>query len=132
MIVIDTSVWISVLRDRTKAEWLREILKEEPVALTRFHQLELLQGARDEQEWARLSEYLSAQDYLEMRPTTWAQAARMCFDLRRLGKTIRSPIDCCIAQLTLENGGHLLHNDRDFETIEQVRPLANTRVEFDR
>ncbi|WP_229492861.1 hypothetical protein [Nostoc mirabile] len=34
-----------------------------------------------------------------------------------------SPIDYCIAQTVLENNLLLIHSDRDFETIAQVRSL---------
>lgn len=43
----------------------------------------------------------------------------------RKGLTVRSPIDCCIAQAALENNLLLIHNDRDFETIAQVRLLQH-------
>ncbi len=53
--------------------------------LTRFTQMELLQGARDEKEWLRLSDYLADQDYLEMDDEGWTDADRLYFDLRRRG-----------------------------------------------
>lgn len=58
-----------------------------------------------------------------MQPTTWSAAARIYYDLRKQGLTVRSPIDCCIAQLALENQLLLIHDDRDFITISQVVPL---------
>ena len=91
--------------------------------LSRFHQLELLQGARDEREWRLLQEQLDAQVYLECAPESWTAAARIFFDLRRVGKTVRSPIDCCIAQIAMDHDVLLLHRDRDFEVISEVRPL---------
>jgi len=102
---------------------------DEPV-LSRFHQLELLQGALDEREWGLLKEYLDAQDYIECSVITWADAARIYFDLRRRGKTVRSPIDCCIAQLAIEHDVLLLHRDRDFEAIANVRPLRQSWLEW--
>jgi predicted nucleic acid-binding protein len=51
-------------------------------------------------------------------------------ELRRSGNTVRSPIDCCIAQLGLDHHLTLLHQDRDFEAIAQIRPLSQIR--FDR
>jgi predicted nucleic acid-binding protein len=125
MILVDTSVWVEVLRDRT-GRWrdaLENALDGDDVVLTRFHQLELLQGARDEREWDLLREHLDVQDYLECGPEAWPAAARIFFDLRRIGKTVRSPIDCCIAQIALEHDVLLLHRDREFETIATVRPL---------
>lgn len=129
MILVDTSIWISVFRDRTGRvrSALENALDGEEIALTRFHQLELLQGARDEHEWGLLRAYLDAQDYLEPGPASWAEAARIFFDLRRAGKTVRSPIDCCIAQIAMDHDALLLHCDRDFETISAVRKLLRQR-----
>lgn len=79
----------------------------------------------NEQEWDLLSTYLETQDYAELTNQSWQSAARIYFDLRRQGLTVRSPIDCCIAQAALENNLLLIHNDRDFEVIAQVRPLQN-------
>ncbi|MEC4805981.1 MAG: hypothetical protein SAJ72_17145 [Jaaginema sp. PMC 1080.18] len=52
MFLIDTSVWISVLRDRTSEvrQSLSAIINEQPIFLSRFTQMELLQGCRDERE----------------------------------------------------------------------------------
>ena len=38
-------------------------------------------------------------------------------------------MDCCIAQAALENDLLLIHNDRDFETIAQVRSLQHLRFQ---
>ena len=130
MILVDTSVWIDVLRDRTgrEATALDAALDGDEAVLTRFHQLELLQGARDEREWSLLVDYLDAQGYLECGPGMWSEAARIFFDLRRTGKTVRSPIDCCIAQIAIDHDVLLLHRDRDFETIARVRPLRQMKL----
>ena len=127
MILVDTSVWVPVLRDQSGVlvADFRKSLGEGEVVLTRFTQLELLQGARTEREWRLLDEYLSTQDYLECSENTWREAARLYFDLRRQGKTVASPIDCCIAQLALEAGIPLMHRDRDFNTIATARPLKS-------
>ncbi|HJN51098.1 MAG: PIN domain-containing protein [Pseudomonadales bacterium] len=129
MILVDTSVWILVLRDSNGryAKKLRAIEGDQDLVFTRFTQLELCQGARDEFEWALLSEYLSDQVYIETSSETWKDAARIYFDLRRRGKTVHSPIDCCIAQLALENDLTLLHRDKDFQTIAAVRSLRAQR-----
>jgi predicted nucleic acid-binding protein len=130
VILVDTSVWIEVLRDRTRrrSAALEKELDGEEAVLSRFHQLELLQGALDEREWSLLHDYLDVQQYLEFSPSSWADAARIYFDLRRHGKTVRSPIDCCIAQLAVEHDVLLLHRDRDFEVITEVRPLRQKRL----
>jgi hypothetical protein len=123
MILVDTSVWISVLRDKTgrAAAAFQQEVGSDLVVLSRFNQLELLQGAKDLREWKLLEEYLATQIYLEAAAETWREAARIYFDLRRKGVTVGSPIDCCIAQIAIENSALLLHCDRDFELIAKVR-----------
>ncbi len=129
MILVDTSVWVEVLRDKTgrMVKVFRERAGDEIIAFSRFTQLELLQGAKNEQEWQRLDTYLSTQYYLEATEDTWRDAARIYFELRKNGITINSPIDCCIAQLTIETQVLLLHRDKDFERIAKIRPLAAER-----
>lgn len=131
MLLIDTSIWISVFRDRTRQvrQKLETLINDRQVLLTRFTQLELLQGTLNEKEWTLLSTYLESQDYIELTSDSWQAAARIYYDLRRQGLTVRSPIDCCIAQAALENDLLLIHNDRDFETIAQVRSLQNFRFQ---
>jgi predicted nucleic acid-binding protein len=131
MLLIDTSVWISLFRDRSGQvrQQLETLIANREVLLTRFTQLELLQGSLNEQEWDLLSTYLETQDYAELTNQSWQSAARIYFDLRRQGLTVRSPIDCCIAQAALENNLLLIHNDRDFEAIAQVHPLQNLRFQ---
>ena len=125
MILIDTSIWIMIFKDTqgTETQRIQDWLAGREVVLTRFNQLELLQGARDDREWALLSDYLHDQTYVDAIPDTWQATARIYFDLRRQGKTVRSPIDCCIAQLAIDNELLLLHNDKDFNVISQIRPL---------
>jgi len=129
--LIDTSVLVTLFKDRSgvAACALRDILDGRDYYLTRFTQMELLQGARDEKEWLKLSDYLADQDYLEVTEETWAAAARLYFDLRRKGLTVRSVIDCCIAEIAMSHGARLLHNDRDFETIAKLRSLKH--LQFD-
>jgi predicted nucleic acid-binding protein len=132
MLLIDTSVWITVFRDRTGKvrQQLETLIDNREVLLTRFTQLELLQGSLDEKEWNLLSTYLDTQDYIEPTSNSWQAAARIYYDLRRKGLTVRSPIDCCIAQAALENNLLLIHNDRDFETIAKVRSLQHLRFQI--
>jgi hypothetical protein len=66
-----------------------EALGDEETGLTRFHQLEMLQGCLDEKEWGLLKAYLESQDYLEMRESSWQDAARRRTD-RGMALTERS------------------------------------------
>ena len=132
MILVDTSVWIEILRDKTGqvTKAFQKRVAAENYVLSRFNQLELLQGARNEKEWELLEDYLSNQYYLEAGNHIWREAARIYFELRRKGVTINSPVDCCIAQIAIEYGIILLHRDKDFEKISRVRPLEQERFKL--
>ena len=135
MFPIDTSVWITVLRDKTGKvrQSLETVLQDESILLSRFPQMELLQGCRDEREWALLETYLDDQGYVEHTRNTWVAAARIYYELKRQGLTVRSSIDCCIAQLAIEHQLTLVHNDRDndrdFEAIQTVRSVPCLRFQ---
>lgn len=129
--IVDTSVWIDVFRDVSRKAKLLRTVDPEDVMLTPFTELELLQGCRDEPEWSLLASYLETQDYLEPTRTTWKAAARIYFDLRRQGLTVRSPIDCCIAQVALDHSVLLLHRDKDFSVIAGIRPLQQIFLQWD-
>jgi predicted nucleic acid-binding protein len=132
MILVDTSVWIEIFRDKAGniVKAFHKAIGAENCAISRFQQLELLQGAADEKEWGLLEKYLTTQYYLEASQDTWPEAARIYFELRTKGVTINSPVDCCIAQIALENGAFLLHRDNDFEKISRVRPLLQGRFKL--
>jgi predicted nucleic acid-binding protein len=128
LIVVDSSVLIGFLRGHNSPATAKfQSLEEEgiPFALPAICYQEVLQGAKDEREWKLLSEYLGSQELLFAHDAFAAhrQAARIYFDCRRKGLTLRSSIDCLIAYLVLEEDGVLLHDDEDFERIRQVRPL---------
>lgn len=128
MILLDTSVLVDYFRglDTPASARLERLeVEETPFAIPAFCCQELLQGAKDEGEWARLAEYLESQRIAHPRSPweTHLGAARIYFDLRRRGITVRSTVDCWIAQLALEAEAPLLHDDEDFERIRAVRPL---------
>lgn len=125
MYLIDTSVWVNIFRDKTgiKRKNLENIIEDNPFFLSHFIQMELLQGAKNEKEWQLLEVYLNEQDYLTESSSILINSARIFYDLRRKDLTVRSSIDCCIAQLAITYDLILIHNDKDFETIKKVRDL---------
>ena len=132
MILIDTSILAPLFRDKgtVRRERFREFLRGAEFVLTRFTQAELMQGCASEPQWEQLNYYLDRQDFVEIEQDGWLKAARINFDLRRSGKTIRSIFDCCIAQIAIENSLTLVHNDKDFEAIAKVRPLLLQRLDL--
>jgi predicted nucleic acid-binding protein len=93
MILVDTSVWIEIFRDKTGnfVKAFQKAIGAENYEISRFQQLELLQGGADEKEWTLLEKYLTTQYYLEASQDTWPEAARIYFELRRKGVTIKQP-----------------------------------------
>lgn len=130
MIVVDTSIWVNLYRDRTGqvATFLAVAVGSESVAFPPFVVTELLQGARSEAEWDALSKEIGRIPKLDLPSSIWTDAARIYFDLQRRALTVRSTVDCLIAQLCLTHDCLLLHNDRDFERIAEVRPLRQQRL----
>lgn len=128
MILVDTSVLIPFLSGRASPaeryfeRWLRD---EEPFCLAPVTIQEVLQGARDEREWRRLRQYLGTQAVVGVTDELGSsvEAARIYYDCRRRGLTVHSTINCLVAQIAIEHGLPLLHDDRDYEVIARVRPL---------
>lgn len=131
MLLIDTSVWINVLRDKSgiaRIE-LEATIDNRQYYLPIFTQMELLQGCKSEAEWQKLNRYLAVQKYIVPDYSqTWFNTARLYFELRRKGITIRSNIDCAIALCAIENNLLLLHCDRDFEQIARYTVLKEKKL----
>jgi predicted nucleic acid-binding protein len=83
---------------------------------------EILQGTRDQAQFDTYLSYFSTQPILEPANAVGCAiaAARIYYDCRRRGLTVRSANDCVIAQIALEHGVPLLHDDSDFKHIAKV------------
>jgi predicted nucleic acid-binding protein len=132
VILVDTSVLVGYLRGReTEATGRLDRLEVENSAwaIPAPCVQEILQGALDEREWRALHLAVRGRDIVEPAESVDAlvAAARIWFDARRRGLTIRSAADCLIAQIALEHDAVLLHDDYDFERIARVRPLKTLR-----
>lgn len=126
MYLIDTSVWIDFLRGtNTKAvQRLLQII-EEPIlfGITGVIYQELLQGARSEAQFKQLQDYFSTQRFFHVQSEekSYGAAAQIYFACRQTGITVRSTLDCLIAQICLEHNLILLHSDQDFDRIQRVQ-----------
>ena len=128
MILVDTSALVDFLRG-TKSEAsqrFKVVLRQAiPFGITSLIYQELLQGARSEKEYRLLRTYLETQRFYHPREPvdSYARAARIYFDCRRKGVTVRSTIDCLIAQIAMDHDLLLLHNDNDFDAMASIIPL---------
>lgn len=118
MIVVDTSVWIALLRnqDTPQVERLLSVRTRSEILLPDLVLLELLQGSRDDRHAARIERNLSvfpqaAIASLDLAPVAAGHYRR----LRAAGITVRKTIDLIIASYCIAHGHRLLHDDHDFE-----------------
>ena len=125
MTLVDTSVLINFFRGRETpgTRHLENLIKEEKAfCINEFIYQEILQGAKDEKEFATLKSYLSEIPLfsLNLGIQSYENAANLNFRCRRKGVTIRSTIDLLIAETAIENNIFLLHDDEDFVNMAKV------------
>lgn len=125
MYLVDTSVWLDFFRGRRRhgVSRFEQILDQAvPFGITGVIFQEVLQGADSEEDFSRLTHYLGTQKfYHPLDPVeSYRKAARLYFRCRRRGVTIRSSVDCFIAQIAIEHGLSLVHNDRDYTEMSKV------------
>ena len=122
MILIDTSVWVRVLRgdaDPALAGEVQTLLREGMAAWCPMVELELLAGVRDSDERCRLSAFRNVLRSLAIEPATWAAAIGLSDRARRRGITV-PPADLVIFACATEHRATLLHRDRHFELLTKL------------
>ncbi|SRR5579883_1467683 len=127
MYLIDTSIWIDYFREVKNASTQRfsSILEQNiPFGITSIIYQEILQGAATEYDFNQLKEYLITQRFFQPKDEvlTYESAAKLFYSCRRKGITLRSSIDCLIAQIAIEHNLILLHHDQDYPRIRSVVP----------
>ncbi len=127
MIIVDTSVWIDVLNERSSPQALRcvELIEGgEPIALTDIVFTEILQGFRSDREARLVEGHLKAFPMLRLDGLDdFALAAQLYRRARRAGVTIRKTLDCLIAAPCVRTGAPILHSDADFDRLAECTPL---------
>ena len=134
MTIVDTSVWIDYLTDRSNAhtEWLDRRVGSLSLGLTDLILCEVLQGVRHDSQFGRVQKQLGQMELFETCGRELAVASASNYrKLRARGHTVRSSVDCLIATLCLEHGYRLLHRGRVFDVFEQHLGLqvVHTKVE---
>ena len=126
LFLVDTSIWLEVLPSGRGTPALRgridALLSADLVATTGMVRLELLGGARSQEEWDRLSGFLYALHPVPVLEEDWQQAAHIGFQLRRQGFTVPFT-DLLIGAVTMKSEAVLVHRDRHFDFIASHLPL---------
>lgn len=124
MIFVDTSVLLDYFSGNAgeHVEKFDEVMQKEiPFGISQMIYLEVLQGSSSEKEFKTLNEYLETQKFYELQSLdSYKKSAEIYYKCRKSGITVRSTIDCIIAQTCIENNLYLLHNDKDFIQISKV------------
>ncbi len=130
MIVADTSAWIDYVRgiDAPHTNLLDYELEHSRIITGDIIIAEFLQGFRSDKEYETARQMMESLEYHDFVGKEIAiQAAQNFRKLRKNGITIRKTIDVIIATFCIENGYELIHNDRDFDPMEEILGLAIRR-----
>lgn len=127
--LFDTSVWVNFSKgiENNETVLLEEYLTKSPssIILTPTIIQEFLMGLSNQTDFDFFRYHFSKLICLK---GDWhdlsVNAAKLYFELRKKGITIRKSTDCLIAQVAIENKIRLAHNDVDFDLIAKNSDLT--------
>ncbi len=122
MILADTSAWIDYFRgvsapytDLLDLELARNRIVTGDLIIAEF-----LQGFRDEREYLEAKRIMDSLEYRDLVGREIAVAASQNYRvLRKAGITVRKTIDVLIATFCIKNDLELIHNDKNFDVMEE-------------
>ena len=127
--LVDTSVWVDYWNGHDSYEALRldqAIANNDPIVLSGLIVTEILLGLRTKAEAKRIATLLNAFDQTpEFALSDYTEAARIYRVCRSRGITVRSTIDCLLAQTCLRWQLPLLSKDRGFLAIAKKSASSN-------
>lgn len=130
MIVVDTSVWIDYVNGvvTPQTNILDVELENSRIATGDLIIVEFLQGFREDRQFLEANDLMASLEYYDFVGREMAiHAAQNFRRLRKKGITIRKTIDVLIVTFCIEYGFELLHNDRDFDPMEEILGLRVKR-----
>lgn len=125
MIVVDSSVWVEILRDSkyTLSHFVQSKILEEQISYNGVILSELLQGAHDKKEYTKVLSGLKILTFREINFEIWNQVGQISFEMRKKGFKI--PLtDCIISALCIHYQDQLLTLDKHFQFIAKAFPLS--------
>jgi predicted nucleic acid-binding protein len=125
--MVDTSVWVDFFNGHPsrQADALAHLIREEADLVTcGLIVSEVLQGLRQAKSRTTIERHFREMDWLSPEePDTYIEAAELFRSLRARGITIRSTIDCVIANLAAHHDALILSKDRDLTLIVESKLL---------
>jgi predicted nucleic acid-binding protein len=120
MTVADTDVLIDYLAGKGEAGAVEQLLRRGAIRTTVISRFELLAGAQNPKQLARLVQLLGAVPSLALDDTAADAASEIRRTLERSGRPI-GMADSLIAGIVISNGGALLtRNRRHFERVPGI------------
>ena len=128
MVLVDTSVWIAVLRKNGPR--LEDVVDFDEVVTCLPVVQEVLQGIGSDVAFRGVREAMLALPIVEspLGEDVWLDAVQLYRRARRAGVTVRSSVDCLIAACAIRHGLTVLHDDRDYPAIGRVSELQQRQV----
>lgn len=125
MILADSSAWIEYLRQTNSPAHLalRSLVAGDELITTDVVVMEVLAGARGDEDEARLAALLGLATRIPVATVDWTLAARLQRLCRAQGIVIRRLNDCLIAAVAIRADATVLHRDRDFDALARHTPL---------
>jgi predicted nucleic acid-binding protein len=131
MVLVDTSVWIEVLRKPARlhledAAAFDDIVTAPPIVQ------EVLQGFTDERLFMRARDSMLALPIVEspLEDALFLEAVQLYRSARRAGVTIRSSTDCLIAACAIRHHLTVAHVDRDYDLLAKISTLKARRLKL--
>jgi predicted nucleic acid-binding protein len=121
-VIVDTSVWIPALKDKNSLERAEvdRLLGQDQIAMVGIVLAEILRGVTRESEFIRRQEELTAPEFLGLDETSSLLAARILYDLARLGQSI--PLaDALIAAQAMSGGHSVYTHDNHFSRVPTLK-----------
>jgi hypothetical protein len=122
VVIVETTVWVDYFNDvsNPQTDWLERNLTIERMGLFDLILYEILQGIRDDFEFAQTRRELLPFPLLSTGGADLALAAATNYRaLRRKGITVRKTVDTLLATACIQRGHKLLHRDRDYDGFEK-------------
>lgn len=126
MILVDTSVWIDLLRGSATdpVARLQVLMRQQQLLVGDLVLCEVVRGVRSDTQARAVEAALRQFDVVELvSPELAVKAAANYRLLRGRGVTVRTTVDLLIGTFCIERGHVLLHSDRDFEPMKRFLGL---------
>lgn len=120
-VLVDTTIWISFFREKTKSgDPLEILLMGNAVWTCGIVIFEVLQGIKSEGEKARVLSLLTDLPYIEMTKSLWQRASEFSWSLKKKGLNL--PLsDILIATIAIENDMSVYTLDNHFAQIPNLK-----------